>query len=161
MSPAQQNQQVQQTPETAGGRAARWTGPVLIGLGLALIPWVVYLHVGMPATAQEARWAWTWTGLDALEALALIGTGRLLMRRDPRASLTATAVTALLVVDAWFDTMTASSGEDLVWAIVLAVVAELPLAVVCARLAWRGFPHVRYAAGGHALVQGAVSVRIS
>ncbi|MGW4158241.1 hypothetical protein [Streptomyces sp. NPDC004788] len=146
--------------------AERRIGQVLIGFGLALIPWVVYLHVGMPGTAQAARWAWTWTGLDALEALALIGTGRLLLRRDARASLTATAGAALLVVDAWFDIMTAGSGEDLVWAIVMAVVAELPLAAVCARLAWRGFPPVRTAGAGgrppeRAHVRRCVSVRIS
>ncbi|MFD4542930.1 hypothetical protein [Streptomyces bauhiniae] len=118
--------------------APRWAAAVLLGLGLAMIPWMVYLHTSLPATAYAPNWAWTWTGLDALEAVMLASTGVLLRRRDIRASLTATAASALLVVDAWFDTMTAAPGADRILAVAMAMGAEIPLAVVCAVLAWRG-----------------------
>lgn len=118
--------------------APRWAAAVLLGLGLAMIPWTVYLHTSLPATAQAVHWAWTWTGLDALEGLMLVATGMLLSRRDRRASLTATAASALLVVDAWFDTMTAEPGADRMLAVAMALGAEIPLAVMCAVLAWRG-----------------------
>ncbi|WP_328537500.1 hypothetical protein [Streptomyces sp. NBC_00344] len=121
----------------------RWVGPLFAGLGLAMIPWVVYLHTSLAATAHASHWAWTWTGLDALEALGLVSTGLLLRRWDARMSLTAMATSALLVVDAWFDTMTAAPGADLLSAIAMAVCAELPLAAACALVAWRGFPRVR------------------
>lgn len=135
-----------------GTQAARWTfwiptprlaGAVLLGLGLAMIPWVVYLHTMLPASSHAANWAWAWTGLDALEAISLVSTGLLLRRRDARASLTAMAASVLLLVDAWFDTMTALPGEDLASALAMAGGAELPLAAVCAVLAWRGFPRTR------------------
>jgi hypothetical protein len=122
---------------------SRWAGPVLLGLGLVMIPWVVYLHTELPATAHAAHWAWTWTGLDVLEGFGLIATGQLLRRRDARASLTAAVTSALLVIDAWFDTMTAASGQDLLTAVAMALGAELPLAAVCASLAWSRFPRVR------------------
>ncbi|MFE3634706.1 hypothetical protein [Streptomyces sp. NPDC059168] len=122
--------------------APRWAGPVLLGLGLVMIPWVVYLHTSLPATAEAPHWAWAWTGLDVLEALGLVSTGLLLRRRDARASLTAMAASTLLFVDAWFDTMTAAPGADLVSAIAMAVCAEIPLALACAVLARRGFPRV-------------------
>ncbi|MFF9178494.1 hypothetical protein [Streptomyces sp. NPDC014793] len=122
---------------------SRRAGPVLLGLGLAMIPWVVRLHTELPATAHAAHWAWTWTGLDILEGLGLIATGQLLRRGDARASLTAAATSALLVVDAWFDTMTAAGGQDLLTAVAMALGAELPLAAVCAYLAWSRFPRVR------------------
>lgn len=120
----------------------RWVGPLLLGLGLAMVPWVIYLHTSLPATAHAARWAWAWTGLDVLEAISLVFTGQLLRRRDARASLTAMSASVLLVVDAWFDTMTAASGPDLLSAAAMAVGAELPLAAVCAVLAWSGFPRM-------------------
>ncbi|MGW2962910.1 hypothetical protein ACWDGI_31250 [Streptomyces sp. NPDC001220] len=106
-------------------------------LGLAMIPWLVFLYTGLPATAQASHWAWTWTGLDSFEALGLLSTGLLLRRGDRRACLTSAATSALLLVDAWFDTMTAAPGPDFQLAVLMAVFAELPLTVACAVLATR------------------------
>ncbi|MFE5591940.1 hypothetical protein [Streptomyces sp. NPDC056549] len=118
----------------------RRAATVLTVLGLAMIPWLVFLHTGLPATAQDSQWAWTWTGLDGFEALGLLSTGLLLRRGDYRACLTSAATSALLLVDAWFDTMTAAPGSDFKLAVLMAVFAELPLAVACAVLATRTFP---------------------
>jgi hypothetical protein len=41
----------------------------------------------------------------------------------------------LLLCDAWFDVLTASTGGDLEVAILLAALGELPLALVCFLLA--------------------------
>ena len=43
----------------------------------------------------------------------------------------------LLLVDAWFDVTSAAPGPDLATAIVMAVFAEIPIALVCAVLATR------------------------
>jgi hypothetical protein len=79
-------------------------------------------------------------GLDAALAVGLAGTGLLRARRDPRHVLTAAATSALLLMDAWFDTMTAAPGTETVTALALALAlcAEVPLALVCARLAVQG-----------------------
>jgi len=37
----------------------------------------------------------------------------------------------LLVCDAWFDVVTAEPGGELAWALVFALLAELPLAALC------------------------------
>ncbi|MFF4814771.1 hypothetical protein ACFY2K_09335 [Kitasatospora sp. NPDC001309] len=113
---------------------------VLTALGLAMIPWLVFLHTGLPATARASHWAWTWTGLDGLEALGLLSTGLLLRRGDRRACLASAATSALLLVDAWFDTMTAAPGSDFTQAALMAAFAEVPLALACAVLATRTFP---------------------
>ncbi|MFC6600134.1 hypothetical protein [Kitasatospora paranensis] len=105
-----------------------------------MIPWLAFLHTGLPATAQASHWAWTWTGLDSFEALGLLSTGLLLRRGDCRAGLTSAAASALLLVDAWFDVMTAAPGSDVKLAVLMAVFAELPLAMVCAFLATRAIP---------------------
>ncbi|MEU8870589.1 hypothetical protein AB0D24_05375 [Streptomyces javensis] len=74
-------------------------------------------------------------GLDALEALGPLSTAALRRRGDGRHRLTAAATGALLVVDAWFDTVTAASGGELAAAVAMALCAELPLAAVCTALA--------------------------
>ncbi|MFJ8475949.1 hypothetical protein [Kitasatospora sp. NPDC094011] len=118
----------------------RRAATVLTVLGVAMVPWLVFLHTGLPATDQASHWAWTWTGLDSAEALGLFSTGLLLGRGDCRACLTSAATSAVLLVDAWFDTMTAAPGSDFTSAVLMAVFAELPLSVACAVLATRTFP---------------------
>lgn len=73
-----------------------------------MIPWPVFLHTGLPATVRALHWAWTCTGLDSFEAFGLFFIGLLLGRGDHRACLASAATSALLLVNAWFDTMTAA-----------------------------------------------------
>lgn len=130
-------------PKAAAASTApllRRAATVLIVLGLAMVPWLVFLFTELPATAQAAHWAWAWTGLDSFEALGLLATGLLLRRGDCRACLTSAVTSALLLVDAWFDTMTAAPGSDFELAVLMAVLAEFPLAMACAVLATRTFP---------------------
>ncbi|GAA1338451.1 hypothetical protein GCM10009647_081470 [Streptomyces sanglieri] len=63
---------------------------VLVGCGLALLPWLVVLANGLPGTAIASNWCTAWIGLDALEALGLIATGLLAMRGHHLHALTAT-----------------------------------------------------------------------
>lgn len=44
----------------------------------------------------------------------------------------------LLVTDAWFDVLTAAPGVDRPAALLMAGCAELPVAVLCAAVAWQG-----------------------
>ncbi|MFF7844968.1 hypothetical protein ACFZC6_40415 [Streptomyces ossamyceticus] len=133
---------MKQNPE--GGsvlrRVRRWcrVEHVLVVSGLALLPWLVVLAAELPTTAVASNWRTVWIGLDAAEAVALITTGLLAVRGHRLHPLTATAAATLLVVDAWFDTVTAAPGADQVSAAAMALGAELPLAVVCAVLAARG-----------------------
>lgn len=110
----------------------------LIVCGLALLPWLVVLATGV--LVDTARESLTWVGLDGLEAAGLVTTGLLVLRRDPRRILAASATAALLLADAWFDTTTATPGADLISALAMAVGAELPLAALCAILTIRGLP---------------------
>jgi hypothetical protein len=127
------------TRVTTGARWTRRIGIGLTGAGLAMVPWLGVLATGLPASYQAGNWNAAWVGLDALEALGLFATGTLLRRRDPRAALTAAATSALLCVDAWFDVLT-SAPADRITAIVMAVGAEFPSAILCAAIAMRTFP---------------------
>jgi hypothetical protein len=67
----------------------------------------------------------------------LITTGLLVRRGDRRRVLTAAATATLLLIDAWFDVTTASGGSALTESIAMAVLAEIPMAAICATIAWR------------------------
>ncbi|MGW3951928.1 hypothetical protein ACWEKM_13515 [Streptomyces sp. NPDC004752] len=124
-------------PGVAGFRTLRRLGCTLVGCGLALLPWLYVLATTLPATATAAHWSYAWAGLDTLEALGLIATGVPALRgRHPNAPVAAATAT-LLVVDAWFDTMTAATPSDLTSAVAMAACAELPLAALCTALAVR------------------------
>jgi len=124
--------QVRRTRSRAG-----WLGLGLTAAGAAMIPWMYVLAKQLPATATVSNWSTAWVGLDAALALGLLSTGVLYTRDDPRHSLTAAATAALLSMDAWFDVNTSAQGADKVTAIAMAGV-ELPMAVLCAALAYRG-----------------------
>ncbi|MDX6355809.1 MAG: hypothetical protein QOF98_2712 [Streptomyces sp.] len=114
----------------------RWPGYALVACGLALLPWLVVLATGLPATASAPHWTIAWVGLDAMEAVGLITTGLLTLRRHPARSVAAAATAMLLLVDAWFD-VTTSTGTEFAIALLMALLAELPLAAACGTLAVR------------------------
>lgn len=120
--------------------SSRLLGLGLLGCGAGMVPWLFVLAVTLPATTRAPHWSMAWVGLDSLEAVGLAVTGWLVRRGDPRRCLAATATAMLLVVDAWFDVTTAGSGGALAEAVAMAVGAELPMAVLCAALAYRSLP---------------------
>jgi hypothetical protein len=114
----------------------RRSGPwLLAALGVALVPWAILLAVYLPSKKVAEHWDLAWVGFDVLLATLLLATAFAYTRRLAfRASLAA-ATGALLLADAWFDVITASSGKERVFAVVLAICGEIPLATVCFVLA--------------------------
>jgi hypothetical protein len=124
--------------ELLRGRAHRDRESRLLALcALLLLPWIVVLAATLPAHTVARNWSTAWAGFDLLLAAMLAGTAWLRRTGDPRAGALAGASAAMLVVDAWFDTSTAALGSDVVLAWCSAVFVELPLAVLCARIALR------------------------
>lgn len=115
------------------GGAAR--GRVLIGAGLALLPWLGFLADTLPPAEAAA-----WVALDVLEAVALVTAGSRLLRHDPRHRAPAAAAAVLLLADACVDTATSPPGPALAFAVAMAVCAELPLAALCMAVAARPTP---------------------
>ena len=134
--PAATSTPVDVTP-VDGRPRGRGVAAVLLAAGAALTPWLVVLGATLPATTTVRHWPLAWVGLDALEALGLLTTGALLLLDDPRARQAAAATGTLLLADAWFDVTTAAAGSEFAVALAMAVCAELPLAVACARIAMR------------------------
>ena len=104
--------------------------PVLAAIALALIPWAFWLSRTLPATHTARHWDLAWAGFDAALALGLASTALSAIRHSPWLVAAASATGTLLVVDAWFDVLTAQSGGELTVAAAEAVLVELPLAAL-------------------------------
>ena len=105
--------------------------PLLGGVVVFLLPWTVWLTVTLPAKHVAEHWDAAWVGFDLAEVLALSLTAYGLWKRSPWVEVAASAAGTLLIADAWFDILL-SGGDEKVWvAVAEAVVAEVPLAILC------------------------------
>jgi hypothetical protein len=137
LSPAERHQLIQRLERPlselvpiAQARRIRWGWlGIMIGGTLVLIPWVVYLSFALPDDYLVHDWTATWVGFDLLLLALMAATVVFGMLRRQVMLLTAFATGILLVCDAWFDLMTAGSGDF--WVSVLtAALGDLPLAAV-------------------------------
>jgi hypothetical protein len=107
-------------------------------VGIGLLPWAFWLSSSLPATHHSAHWNVAWSGFDVALAASFCGTAVAAHRRAIGwAGVFAAATGTMLVVDAWFDVVLESHGNELGTAVVLAVVFELPAAAVCFWIAFR------------------------
>ena len=114
----------------------RYAGWGFLTFALLLLLWIGVLAVTLPDTVHVRNWSEAWIGFDLLESVALAITGWLLLRRDLRVVIAASASAAFLIADAWFDIVTSQPNWDVVQATVLAFAVELPLAAVCGFIAF-------------------------
>ena len=107
---------------------------LLTALGLG--PWTLYLTYSLPSRHLTRHYDLAWIGFDIALLAAFATTGWCVLRSSrwlvPAAAVTGT----MLLCDAWFDTITASSGSEQVESILEACLAELPLAALCAYVVW-------------------------
>jgi hypothetical protein len=108
---------------------------LLAVLGICLLPWTLWLGLSLPSRKVAEHWDLAWVGFDLVLATSLLATAVALVRRSPAVQGFAAATAALLLADAWFDVVTASTTKERWFAVGLAVVAELPLAALCLVLA--------------------------
>ena len=115
-------------------RRAAWRFAVA---GALLIPWTAYLADTLPMRDVDTHYRGAWVGFDLFLVTAIVLTAYYAFRVDTRVQLPATATATLLVVDAWFDVMTAGHRRATAQALALAVCIELPAAAYCLWLARR------------------------
>jgi hypothetical protein len=113
-----------------------WLAPLFFLAGLGLLPWTAHLIVTLPNRhLQTGYYDLAWGGFDVALAALLVATGAGLLRRRLWVQSTATAAATMLVCDAWFDVLSSQPGGERLIAIVLAVLVELPSALVCLLIA--------------------------
>ena len=118
-------------------RRSPWLGRVLIIWAVGLGAWSAWLTVTLPDRHLAPNWNIAWGGFDVMMAIALISTGVAAWRGSASFPMCAVATSTLLVVDAWFDILTSDPGDQLVQAIAMALIVELPLAALFLVMAHR------------------------
>jgi hypothetical protein len=113
-------------------RPARWVTLLLGLVAIGLVPWTLYLTFTLPSRHVTFHYDLAWVGFDVALACAFAATTLAALRRShwlvPLAAVTGT----MLVCDAWFDVVTSRGGSEMWEAIAEAILAELPLAALCA-----------------------------
>ncbi|MFJ4186310.1 hypothetical protein [Kitasatospora sp. NPDC089509] len=116
-------------------RSRRLLGWALLAVAVLLFAWILVLGATTRGQAEVRNWSTVWVGMDVLQVAGLLATGRLLVRRSRLTALAAAAAATLLLLDAWFDVMTAEGGGAWYTALAMAFLVELPAAVALAALA--------------------------
>jgi hypothetical protein len=114
-----------------------WVIAVYGAIGVGLFPWTIWLSASLKPDHQTRHWDIAWSGFDIALALTFLLTALAAWRRSPWVGALSAATGTLLVTDAWFDIVLESQSDDIRNAIVLAAVAELPIAVLCFWIAYR------------------------
>ncbi|GGO87844.1 hypothetical protein [Wenjunlia tyrosinilytica] len=113
-----------------------WLALFFAAAALLLIPWTVWLFLSLPERPRAAHWQIAWGGFDTMLIITFVGAAYRILRRSPKGALVTSVAGTLLVVDAWFDVLTADSTDDVVIALVMAGLVELPVAAICFRTAF-------------------------
>jgi hypothetical protein len=123
-------------------RRSRRTALAYMVMGVALVPWTVFLALTLPRREIDTHYRGAWVGFDILLVVAIVFTAYYAFRMDDRVQLPAMATATLLVVDAWFDVMTAGGGRNTLEAVVMALFVEIPAALFSLLLARQVNRHV-------------------
>lgn len=118
---------VREQPRTA----SRWVPVLFLTLGVAMVPWIVWLGLHLPAHQRSAHYRDAWVGYDVAELFALVGVAVTALRASRLLHEFALLSAVLLAVDAWFDVMTSPAGFAVHAALADALLIELPLAALC------------------------------
>lgn len=122
-----------------------WVVIVFAAIGIGLLPWALWLSESLEPHHASDNWDLAWSAFDSVLALLFLATALAAYRRSPWVGVLSASLGTLLVTDAWFDVILESHADERRNAIVLAVFAELPMAIFCFWIAYRA---------GRFLVQG-------
>jgi hypothetical protein len=102
---------------------------------VALLPWIVYLAATLPKRSLDHHYRAAWVGFDVFLVVVIVRTAYFAFRVDQRVQFAATATATLLFVDAWFDVTTSSGRGQILEALLLAILVEIPAAIFSLYLA--------------------------
>ena len=129
---------INKVKKTLKGISVPWYVTVLFALtAIALIPWLIHLSYTLPLTHFDKGWNKAWTGLDIAEFAAIGLTALFALLRSFWIIITSTASGTLLLLDAWFDTLTAGSGREHTISMLSALLLEIPLAILAFTVAYK------------------------
>lgn len=102
---------------------------LLVVAALLEAAWTVYLGWRLPRHYVAEDWGVAWVGLDTAQVAMLLCAAWAAWRRRALLVVFTTAAGTLLLVDAWFDVLTARSG-DFGQSLSFAIFLEIPWAIL-------------------------------
>jgi hypothetical protein len=106
-------------------------------VAIILVPWTAWLSYSLPSDHLDQRWNLAWTGFDIALLVSLAMTAYLGLRKSGWVTVTATMAGTLLIVDAWFDCLTAKDAWEHLLSLEAAIFIEIPLALLAFWIAYR------------------------
>jgi hypothetical protein len=113
-----------------------WVSILLGAVGVALVPWTLWLTFSLPSRHTTEHYDLAWVGFDVALAAAFVVSAVAVIRGSGWLEVSAAVTGTLLLCDAWFDVVTSTGGSEKIEAVLEACFAELPLAAVCAWIVW-------------------------
>jgi hypothetical protein len=114
-----------------------WVIALFAVVGIGLLPWTIWLSASLSPHHVTNNWDLAWSGFDTALALLFLLTALAAYKRSPWVGALAASLGTMLIVDAWFDIVLESHADELRFSIMLAGLAELPMAVFCFWIAHR------------------------
>jgi hypothetical protein len=97
---------------------------------IGLAAWIAVLALTLPRYYRTGGWRGAWVGLDIAELAAFAAAGWAAWRRRQVLVICLVILATLLCCDAWFDVVLDAHTKDFLWAVLSAVLVELPLAAL-------------------------------
>jgi hypothetical protein len=116
-------------PEPASQRRRRLVTAAAITCAVTLAAWIGWLAVSLPRHFRADGWQAAWIGFDGVLLLAFLATAWAAWRQRQVLIGCLVVLATLLCCDAWFDITLDWNSKGFLTSVLLAVLAELPLAV--------------------------------
>lgn len=113
----------------------KWASALYALLAIVLIPWIFDLAQTLPTHHIVRHWDAVWVGFDILMVVTTLLTVWFFVKKRIWVIVSATMLATLLIVDSWFDILTAKPGGELQQAIFFGAI-ELILALFTFRLVY-------------------------
>lgn len=103
---------------------------------VVLIPWTILLAHFLPPRYISHNWDIAWTGFDVFMAVLFALTAFFAVKKSKYISISSTMLGTILLIDAWFDILTAKPGIAASRSILEAIIVEIPLSLISFWLAY-------------------------
>jgi hypothetical protein len=113
----------------------KWAIGLYVIMAIVLVPWTINLASTLSPQHIEGHWDKVWVGFDFIMLCNTLLTLWFMVKRVVWVVVSASALGTLLLIDAWFDIMTARGGQEIREAVLYAVL-EVSLAVLTYRLVY-------------------------
>lgn len=125
-------------------KISKWVIAIYSFSAIALVPWIVFLGANLPSRQIAHHWNAAWVGFDILMFVLAGLTALFAYRRSAKVIIAATSLATILLIDTWFDIVTAQPGTQQQESILFAAFIEIPLALLTFRLVYRTLAQVNW-----------------